>query len=122
MSLGPRNDNPDQSTRDPSAIQGALPSLELEANTIPPSNTISLGQESVHTTENTLPTPLEAFMAPPTQTGSDSTSTLTDNHELGSPGPIGHTTDRSDKGLSKKDSTPSIQKVANHCPSRKAAL
>jgi len=80
MTLGPRNENPDQSTRDPSAIQDALPPLELEANTIPPSNTISLGQESVHTTGNTLPTPPEAFMEPPTQSDRDSASTLTDNH------------------------------------------
>jgi len=105
MSLGPRNEYPDQSTCDPSSIQGALPSLELEANTIPPSNIIWLGQESVPTTENTLLTPPEASIEPPTQTARDSTSTPTDNHALGSPGTIGHTTDRSDKGLSKKDCT-----------------
>ena len=103
--LGPRNENPDQCTRDPSANQGELPSQELEANTIPTSNIVSLGQESVHTTENSLLTPPEASIDPPTQTGRDSTSTLPDNHARGSSGTIGHTTDRSDKGLSKKDST-----------------
>jgi len=116
MSLGPRNENPDQVTCDPSANQGELPSQELEANTIPTSNIVSLGQESVHTTENSLLSPPEASTEPPTQTGRDSTSTLTDNHEMVSSGTIGHATDRSDKSLSKKNSTRSKSKNCKTLP------
>ena len=105
MTPGPRKDNLDQPNRDPSATQDALLSHELDAKTIPPPNTIPMGQESVHATGNTLPAPLEAFMEPPTQTERDSTSTPTDDHELGSPEMSGHTADGSDKGMLKKDCT-----------------
>ena len=105
MSLGPRNENPDQFTCDPSANQGELPSQGLEANTTPTSNIVSLSQESVHTPDNSLPPLPEASIEPPTQMGRDSTSMLTDSYEMGSSGTIGHTTDQSDKGLSKKDTT-----------------
>jgi len=105
MFLGPRNENPDQPIRDPFDIQGALPSLELEAYTTPPSNDISPGQESVFTSGNTLPAPPEASMEAPTQSDSDSTSTLTDNHVRCSPGSSGYTTYGSENEPSKKDST-----------------
>jgi len=117
MFLGPRNENPDQPIRDPLDIQGALPSLELKAYTIPPSNEISPGQESVHTSGNTLPGPPEVSMEAPTQSGSDSTSTLTDNHAVGSSCTSGYTTNGSDEDLSKKDSTSSnLRNLRNHKP------
>jgi len=114
MFLGPRIENPDQPIRDPSDIQGALTSLELEAITIPPSHEISLCQESVHTSGTTNPAPPAASIEPPTQSGSDSTSTPTDNHAVGSPGTSGYTTNGPDKARSKKDSTRS--NLGNHKP------
>jgi len=101
MSLGPRNVIPDQSARDPSTNQGALPSPEAEVFTIP-SKLGPLDQDSVHITEKTLLTPPNAFIESPTQTDKEDMSTLNDNHVVGSPGTIGHTTDRPDKGLPKK--------------------
>ena len=71
-SLGSRNVNPDQLTRDPSANQGALPSPEAEAITIPPSNLGPLDQESVHTTENRdTPHPTECLYRASDPNGQD---------------------------------------------------
>ena len=71
-SLGSRNVIPDQPTRDPSANQGALPSPEAEAITIPPSNLGPLDQESVHTTENRdTPHPTECLYRASDPNGQD---------------------------------------------------
>jgi len=128
MSLGSMNENPDQTTatlplpitRVLSAKQGELPSQEPEANTIPTSNIASLGQESVHTTENTSLSPSEAPIELPTQTCSDSTNTLTGTHAMGPSGTLGHTTVRSDKDPTKKDSTRPKSKNRKALPPQKA--
>ena len=100
----------------PSAIQDALPSLELEAKTNPPSNTVSLDQESVHATGNTLPIPLEAFMEPPTRPERDNTSTPTDNYELGSSRRNGHIADGTDEGMLTQDSSRTKQQSRKPLP------
>ena len=104
MFLGSRIDHLNQASRDPLDIGGALPSLESEASILPLPNEISQRQEPGHTSGNTLPTPLEA----------SSTSTLADNHAVGSSGTSGHTTNGSDKELSRKDSTRSS--LSNQTP------
>jgi len=100
-SLGPRNVIPDQPAHDPSTTQGALPSPEAEDITIL-SKLGPLVQDSVHTTENKPLTPPNALTEPPTQKDKEDMSALNDNHVVGSPGMIRHTTNWPHKGLPKK--------------------